>query len=85
MKRFLGAVASAAAVLMAVASGAALGDQCLYNCYDQCQEDWPGEDATIGLHATGVVASPAVSECVTLGLQAAAPRVETSEPLLGVD
>jgi hypothetical protein len=51
MKKYLAAVVSAVGLLMVVTPGVAFADQCLYNCYDQCQQDWPGEDATIGRHA----------------------------------
>lgn len=51
MKEYLVSVISAVGLLTAVVAGAALADSCLYNCYDQCNEDWPGEDATIGRHA----------------------------------
>lgn len=51
MKRFLGAVVSAVGLLMVVTTGVAFADQCRYECYDFCQQIFPGAAGSFERHA----------------------------------
>lgn len=50
MKKYLAVVVSAVGLLLAVTSGVAFADQCRYNCYDGCNEQFPGAGNSLERH-----------------------------------